>query len=65
MRISPGRPYPLGVTWDRHGVNVALFSEHATGVDFCLFDENNPQSTCCPAGVGGNVLGLCALLVCQ
>jgi hypothetical protein len=36
------------------------------GVDeFCLFDENNPQSTCCPPGVGGNVFGLCVFLVCQ
>ncbi len=33
--------------------------------DFCLFDENNPQGSCCPAGVAGNVLGICALLVCQ
>jgi hypothetical protein len=33
--------------------------------DFCLFDENNPQSTCCPPGVGGNVLGICAFFVCQ
>ncbi len=33
--------------------------------DICLFDEMNPQGTCCPAGVGGNVLGICALLVCQ
>ncbi len=34
----PGRPYPLGATWDGAGVNFALFSEHATGVDLCLFD---------------------------
>jgi hypothetical protein len=33
--------------------------------DFCLFDENDPQSTCCPAGVGGNMFGLCAFFVCQ
>jgi hypothetical protein len=32
--------------------------------DFCLFDENDLQSTCCPAGVGGNVLGICNVLVC-
>ncbi len=30
-RTRPGRPYPLGATWDGAGVNFALFSEHATG----------------------------------
>ncbi len=39
MRAWPGRPYPLGATWDGEGVNFALFSEHATGVDLCLFDR--------------------------
>ncbi|MEO7476456.1 MAG: hypothetical protein ABIY46_14090, partial [Gemmatimonadales bacterium] len=38
MRIRPGRPYPLGATWDGRGVNFALFSEHATAVELCLFD---------------------------
>jgi len=38
MRIRPGRPYPLGATWDGAGVNVAVFSEHATTVEVCLFD---------------------------
>ena len=38
-RIWPGRPYPLGATWDGTGVNFALFSEHATGVELCLFNE--------------------------
>src|SRR5919108_721325 len=38
MRVWPGRPYPLGATWDGKGVNFALFSEHATRVELCLFD---------------------------
>ena len=38
MRTRPGTPYPLGATWDGAGVNFALFSEHATGVELCLFD---------------------------
>src|SRR5262245_35438453 len=38
MRIWPGRPYPLGATWDGAGVNFALFSEHAAKVELCLFD---------------------------
>jgi hypothetical protein len=32
--------------------------------DFCLFDENDLQSTCCPPGVEGNVLGICNVAVC-
>jgi isoamylase len=39
MRIWPGRPYPLGATWDGTGVNFALFSEQATGVELCLFRQ--------------------------
>jgi isoamylase len=39
--LWPGRPYPLGATWDGAGVNVALFSEHATAVELCLFDGPN------------------------
>lgn len=38
--IWPGRPYPLGATWDGQGVNFALFSEHATSVELCLFDNS-------------------------
>src|SRR5438067_10392716 len=34
-----GYPYPLRATWLRNGVNFALFSEHATSVDLCLFDS--------------------------
>ena len=37
MRVWPGRPYPLGATWDGSGVNFSLFSEHATKVELCLF----------------------------
>ena len=39
MRVWPGRPYPLGATWDGAGVNFALFSENATKVELCLFDS--------------------------
>ena len=37
----PGRPYPLGATWDGEGVNFALFSENATAVELCLFDGSD------------------------
>src|SRR5215211_2822893 len=44
MKIWPGTPYPLGATWDGQGVNFALFSEHATAVELCLFDNPDPSS---------------------
>jgi glycogen operon protein len=37
-RIEPGTETPLGATWDGAGVSFALFSEHATAVELCLFD---------------------------
>jgi glycogen operon protein len=43
IRVWPGRPYPLGATWDGLGVNFALFSEHATAVDLCLFDSSGDE----------------------
>ena len=36
-KVLPGKPYPLGATYDGKGVNFALFSENATGVRLCLF----------------------------
>jgi isoamylase len=36
--VWPGNSYPLGATWDGSGVNFAVFSENATGVELCLFD---------------------------
>ena len=38
-KVWPGRPYPLGATWDGKGVNFALFSAHAEKVELCLFDR--------------------------
>jgi isoamylase len=39
FRIWPGRPYPLGATWDGMGVNFAIYSENASNVELCLFDS--------------------------
>src|SRR4029453_16585632 len=39
MRAWPGTPQPLGAHWDGEGVNFALFSAHARGVELCLFDR--------------------------
>ena len=43
-RPWPGRPGPLGVTWDGEGVNVALFSEAATAVTVCLFGDDGRET---------------------
>ncbi|HEX3724658.1 MAG TPA: glycogen debranching enzyme GlgX, partial [Pirellulales bacterium] len=43
MRVWPGRPYPLGATWDGSGTNFAVYSEHATGVKLCLFDSPDAE----------------------
>ncbi len=40
----PGKPYPLGSTFDGNGVNFALFAENATGVELCLFDEQGKET---------------------
>src|SRR4051794_27130453 len=42
----PGRPFPVGATWtgeDRCTTNFSLFSEHATGVELCLFDDEGNE----------------------
>jgi len=41
MRIWPGRPFPLGATWDGAGVDFAIYSEHAEKVELCLFDSSD------------------------
>ena len=38
MKFRPGKPYPLGATWDGKGVNFSIFSEHAEKVELCLFE---------------------------
>ncbi len=37
--LQPGRPWPMGASFDGEGVNFAVFSAHATQIDVCLFDE--------------------------
>ncbi len=44
IKVWPGTPYPLGATWQGNGVNFALFSENATGVDVCLFDGADAET---------------------
>jgi glycogen operon protein len=41
--VLPGRPYPLGATWDGSGVNFAIFSENAEKVELCIFDSRGTR----------------------
>ena len=43
--ILPGKPYPQGATWDGTGVNFSLYSEYATGVELCLFDDAEARTS--------------------
>ena len=43
-RPWPGTPYPLGATYDGTGTNFALFSEVATKVELCLFDDAGAET---------------------
>ena len=42
--VWPGRPFPLGATWDGQGTNFSLFSEHAERVCLCLFDDEGNET---------------------
>jgi isoamylase len=44
--LLPGKPYPLGATPTAKGTNFALFSENATGVSVCFFNEAGKQTDC-------------------
>jgi isoamylase len=44
MKLLPGSPDPLGATWDGDGVNFALYSESADGVELCLFGETGEET---------------------
>jgi glycogen operon protein len=41
--VLPGEPFPIGATWDGEGTNFSLFSEHAEGVELCLFDDDGRE----------------------
>jgi isoamylase len=44
MQIWPGKPYPLGATFDGSGTNFSVFSELAERVELCLFDDHNQET---------------------
>jgi len=71
--LLAGDPYPLGATVTGAGVNIAVFSEHGTGIELCLYDGAGlrelarvplPASTdgvwhgCVPGAGDGLVYGL-------
>ncbi|MEU0092610.1 glycogen debranching protein GlgX [Kribbella sp. NPDC006257] len=43
MQKWPGRPYPLGATYDGSGTNFALFSEVAEQVDLALIADDGTE----------------------
>ncbi|MGF1493777.1 MAG: glycogen debranching protein GlgX [Microcoleaceae cyanobacterium] len=43
LPVWPGRPYPLGATWDGKGTNFAIYSENAIGLELCLFDSEDQE----------------------
>jgi glycogen operon protein len=44
MEVWPGRPFPIGTTWDGAGTNFSIFSEHAESVELCLFAEDGVET---------------------
>ncbi|HEY4008508.1 MAG TPA: glycogen debranching protein GlgX [Acidobacteriaceae bacterium] len=44
--LLPGKPYPLGATSTEQGTNFAVYSENATAVHVCFFDEQGNQTDC-------------------
>ncbi|MBA3275487.1 MAG: glycogen debranching protein GlgX [Chloroflexia bacterium] len=45
--VRPGAPYPLGAHWVGDGTNFAVYSQHATSIEICLFEDGDdaPSST--------------------
>ena len=37
---GPGRPWPMGASFDGEGVNFAVFSAHAERIELCLFSAD-------------------------
>jgi glycogen operon protein len=44
-RVTAGLPFPFGASWDGSGVNVAVFSAHASKIELCLFDAEGRRET--------------------
>jgi len=44
LRVWPGKPFPLGPSWDGQGTNFSIFSENAARVELCLYDEQDAET---------------------
>jgi pullulanase/glycogen debranching enzyme len=44
VEVLPGEALPPGASWDGQGTNFSLFSEHADGVELCLFDDDGAET---------------------
>ncbi|MEV6973602.1 glycogen debranching protein GlgX [Kitasatospora sp. NPDC093806] len=44
MQVWPGKPYPLGATYDGAGTNFAVFSESADRIELCLLGEDGSET---------------------
>ena len=45
MKMLPGRPYPLGATYDGIGTNFSIFSGIAERIELCLFDADGNETS--------------------
>lgn len=43
--VSAGAPESLGLICDSEGANIAVFSEHATAIELCLFSQDGTRET--------------------
>ncbi|MGO1667471.1 glycogen debranching protein GlgX, partial [Flaviflexus sp.] len=43
MELWPGKPYPLGATFDGAGTNFAIYSSIAERVELCLLDDDKNE----------------------
>jgi isoamylase len=55
LNLWPGRPYPLGSTFDGSGTNFAVFSEVAEKVELCLFDDAGSETRILLPEVTGHI----------
>jgi len=54
LLVWPGRPAPLGASWDGAGTNFSVFSESAELVELCLFDRDGTETVVpLPECIGG------------
>ena len=44
VEVLPGEALPPGASWDGQGTNFSLFSDHADGVELCLFDDDGAET---------------------